>query len=107
MMALGILCAFAAAATTHAEASNRDALGRDPTTQIQHVVIISKENRSFDQYFGQFPGANGATTAVMHDGTVVPLAQTPDPMPNDIAHDLGAFTTAYHNGANDRFDLER
>ena len=26
---------------------------------IQHVVIIMQENRSFDSYFGTFPGANG------------------------------------------------
>ena len=31
-------------------------------TPIQHVVIILKENRSFDNFFGTFPGANGATT---------------------------------------------
>ncbi len=33
---------------------------------IQHVVFIIKENRSFDQYFGTFPGANGATTYTLH-----------------------------------------
>jgi len=27
--------------------------------QVQHVVIIMQENRSFDHYFGTFPGANG------------------------------------------------
>lgn len=26
---------------------------------IQHVVIIVKENHSFDNYVGAFPGANG------------------------------------------------
>src|SRR5207244_975057 len=38
----------------------------DPTTPILHVVLIMKENRSFDHYFGKFPGANGATTGVLH-----------------------------------------
>ncbi len=28
---------------------------------IQHVVLIIKENHCFDNYFGTFPGANGAT----------------------------------------------
>jgi len=32
---------------------------------IRHVVIIVKENRSFDNLFGRFPGANGATTGVL------------------------------------------
>lgn len=31
------------------------------TIPIKHVVIIIKENRSFDTMFGKFPGANGAT----------------------------------------------
>jgi phospholipase C len=35
---------------------------------IQHVIIIMQENRSFDQYFGTFPGADGIQT-----NTCVPL----------------------------------
>ncbi len=35
---------------------------------IKHVVIIMQENRSFDSYFGTFPGANGFPA-----GTCVPL----------------------------------
>ena len=31
------------------------------TMPIQHVIIIIKENRSFDHMFGRFPAANGAT----------------------------------------------
>jgi phospholipase C len=34
------------------------------TLPIQHIVIIIKENRSFDHLFGTFPGANGATTGL-------------------------------------------
>jgi phospholipase C len=30
-------------------------------TPIQHVVIIMQENRSFDHYFGTYPGADGIT----------------------------------------------
>jgi len=26
---------------------------------VEHVVILTMENRSFDEYFGTFPGANG------------------------------------------------
>ena len=29
------------------------------TFPIQHVVVIMQENRSFDTYFGTFPGADG------------------------------------------------
>ncbi len=37
-------------------------------TPIQHVIIIMQENRSFDNYFGTFPGANGVPS-----GTCIPL----------------------------------
>ena len=39
------------------------------STPIQHVVIIMQENRSFDSYFGTFPGANGPPP-----GICVPLS---------------------------------
>ena len=46
--------------------------------KIQHVVMIMQENRSFDSYFGTFPGANGipAGTCVpdpVHGGCVQPF----------------------------------
>src|SRR5512142_2146557 len=42
-------------------------------TKIQHVVIIMQENRSFDEYFGTYPGANGIP---MQNG--VPTVCLPD-----------------------------
>jgi phospholipase C len=42
--------------------------------KIQHVVIIMQENRSFDSYFGTFPGADGIP---MSKG--VPTVCVPDP----------------------------
>src|SRR5579885_213965 len=43
-------------------------------TKIRHVVVVMQENRSFDSYFGTFPGADGIP---MHDG--VATACVPDP----------------------------
>jgi phospholipase C len=42
--------------------------------KIQHVVIIMQENRSFDSYFGTFPGADGIP---MRQGR--PTVCVPDP----------------------------
>ena len=42
--------------------------------KIQHVIIIMQENRSFDSYFGTFPGADGIP---MKDG--VPTVCVPNP----------------------------
>ncbi|HLW60465.1 MAG TPA: alkaline phosphatase family protein [bacterium] len=57
--------------------------------KIQHVVIIMQENRSFDSYFGTFPGADGIP---MQNG--VPAVCGPDPRTGDCVkpfhdpHDL-------------------
>ena len=33
-------------------------------SKIQHVIIVMQENRSFDQYFGTYPGADGIPAGV-------------------------------------------
>src|SRR5215469_10645113 len=42
--------------------------------KIRHVIIIMQENRSFDSYFGTYPGAKGIR---MHGG--VPAVCVPNP----------------------------
>ncbi len=42
--------------------------------KIRHVIIIMQENRSFDSYFGTFPGADGIPNA-----NGVPTVCVPDP----------------------------
>ena len=59
----------------------------DPIHKIQHIVIIMQENRSFDSYFGTFPGADGIP---MKDG--VPTICVPDPAD-------GACVKPYHDSA--------
>ena len=51
-----------------------------PHNPLQHIVIIVKENHSFDNYFGSFPGANGVT-----------LPAASDPPPSDPRHDHVAW----------------
>src|SRR5277367_2219964 len=48
-----VLLALAAGSAGMAHAQ---AVARYP---IKHVIVIMQENRSFDQYFGTFPGADG------------------------------------------------
>jgi phospholipase C len=69
---------------------------------IKHIVIMVKENRTFDDLFGTFPGADGATTYIGSDGKRHPLNAQPD-LINDIDHSHGAFLTAYDNGKMDGF----
>jgi phospholipase C len=75
-------------------------------SNIQHIVFIVKENRSFDEYFGTFPGANGATTGLTSTGQVIPLGQTNDAMPNDICHDWACLLAMMDYGRMDHFDLD-
>jgi phospholipase C len=49
---------------------------------IKHVVIIVKENHGYDNYFGAFPGGNGAT-----------MARSPNPPPKDPDHRHAAWLT--------------
>jgi phospholipase C len=49
--------------------------GLDGFEHIEHVVFIVQENRSFDHYFGTFPGADGLP---MRDGR--PSVCVPDPV---------------------------
>src|SRR5438477_12069674 len=53
-------------------ASNRAAVSQ-LGSPIKHIIIMMKENRTFDNLFGTFPEADGATT--YHDpyGKVHPL----------------------------------
>jgi phospholipase C len=41
-------------------------------SKIRHVVVIMQENRSFDTYFGTYPGANGFPAANGHFTVCVP-----------------------------------
>jgi phospholipase C len=55
--------------------------------KIRHVIVIMQENRSFDSYFGTYPGADGFP---MRDG--VPADCVPDPL-------RGACVRPYHDAA--------
>ncbi len=45
-------------------------------TPIKHVVVIVKENHTFDNYFGSFPGAEGTSTCQLMNGTI-PCGKAP------------------------------
>ena len=80
--------------------------------KIRHVVIIMQENRSFDSYFGTYPGADGIPR--LHG---MPSVCVPDPLrhrcvrPFHDAHDLdyggpheqSAYNTDYDHGLMDGF----
>ena len=72
---------------------------------IQHVVFILKENHTFDNYFGAFPGVDGASKGKTHTGRMAVLRRPPDRIPLDIAHTNLAAMVGIDHGKMDRFDL--
>jgi phospholipase C len=50
------------------------------TTPLRHIIVVIQENRSFDDLFADFPGANGATVGYA------------EPMPSPVAAACAADT---------------
>ena len=78
-------CRQAVSAPVSARSSVLPAQGQG-IHKIQHIVFLIKENRTFDQYFGTFPGADGATYGQTSDGKTAPLTRAPDVAPYDLGH---------------------
>ncbi len=69
---------------------------------IKHVIVIVKENHTFDNYFGRFPGADGAKT-VQINGIQQKPPRAPDSTP-DINHSFFTAQLAYNHGRMDGFE---
>jgi phospholipase C len=74
-------------------------------TQIQHIIFLVRENRSFDHYFGLFPGADGATTGLISNGQTIPLGHATDETPQDLCHTQTCAELGIDGGKMDGFDL--
>ena len=74
--------------------------------RIKHVVVIMQENRSFDSYFGTFPGAEGLPSG--RDGNFTSLRPRPAhgrlrlPVPQP---EPGERAARSHNGDSARADI--
>ncbi len=71
---------------------------------IKRVIYLMLENRSFDNLYGRFPGANGTRTGVKL-GQEVPLLDCPHWLPGDIPHDRAAHLNNVNGGAFDGFAI--
>jgi phospholipase C len=72
---------------------------------IKHVVIIIQENRSFDNFFAGWPGADSSMSGYTSDGTLVPLRKITFSGP-DISHGWPDGVSAWNNGKMNGFDKE-
>jgi phospholipase C len=89
---LAVLVACSAAestSTTPTSSTSTGVVSASPAgiDQLKHLIFIVQENRSFDQYFGTYPGADGIP--MRPDGTT-PSVCIPDPV-------LGHCSRPYHS----------
>ena len=122
----GFLTGAAAASALTATGSPLNAApaqGQTPSklTDIDHIIILMKENRSFDHYFGTLAGVRGfndptsnkadgtstfrQTDKGNHDGHVLPFRldtlKTSAQQLHDLSHNWGPQHQAWNAGAMD------
>jgi len=81
-------------------------------TPIEHVVFIVKENRTFNNYFATYPGAEGATEGGTirctdkgcTDGPTVQLKLAEDVQDHDLTHCFRCGITAINDGKMNGFN---
>ena len=84
---IGVLLGLLAAACASGGGGGGGAGGASGIHKIEHVVVIMQENRSFDHYFGTYPGAHGFPRKA--DGSIDVCV--PDPAKN------GHCVAPYHD----------
>jgi phospholipase C len=108
------LLAFSACAGGHAAelpatlASTAASTAHRPPTPIQHVVFVIQENRTVDNLFHGFPGADTVSSGLDSHGqriALVPIPMTEEPY--DLDNSANGFFPAYDNGKMDGFDKVR
>jgi phospholipase C len=89
----------------------QSALG--PDNPIKHVVFLIKENRTFNNYFATYPGAEGSTTGgtlrctgnVCHPGDDYELTAAPDIQPHDITHGFSSGLYSINGGQMNGYNI--
>jgi phospholipase C len=80
---------------------------RSASGKIKHVVWIMQENRSFDNLFQGYPGADTHSSGQDSRGKTLALTPITLATPWDIDHSSASFFLAYNHGQWNGFDLEQ
>ena len=107
ILVIVILIGYEASGTIYSATS----ISQNASNPIQHVVIIMQENRSFDNYFGTYPGADGFSPNFCMPvnpndtslGCVKPFLSTNPVTSPDMPHTLVSSRMAYDGGKMDGF----
>lgn len=80
---------------------------------IAHVIILVQENRTFNDFFATYPGADGTTVGKIaaetncsppiQKGTIA-LKKVPLVVTTDLVHRYAGYRTAYNHGKMNAFD---
>ena len=73
--------------------------------KITHVVIIVQENRTLDNLFNGFPGADTVQQGLDHNGNTVNLVPRSFTDPEDPSHSYQSLLQEYAGGNMNGFDL--
>lgn len=96
---------FAALCSTSCDSGGIPSPTKD-LSRIQHIVFLIKENHTFDNYFGTFPGADGATTGTISNGDSIPLHSIPDSGGlGNLCNSWDCSILAMNGGLMNQFDL--
>ena len=102
-----IVAALLLAACSHGNSTLTAQLTPDLAlrTPIRHVVVIVMENRTLDNLFQGFPGADTRSWGLDHNGKHVALVKSPLFLHKDVCHSHKCFVTSFDGGKMDGFDL--
>jgi phospholipase C len=92
-------------ATDSPQAVTLSGVGAGGSSAIQHVVIIVKQNHSFDNYFGMFPGADGVSAWPISTGQTIVFPHASDTALAQVTNYRNAALSAIDGGKMDRFDI--
>jgi phospholipase C len=70
-----------------------------------HILILVQENRTFDNLFATYPGADGTTTGKTHDGKRIPLREADLGSPVSPNNGYPFWRSDYNHGMMNGFDL--
>jgi phospholipase C len=115
VFAFAALALTACGGQTTSAGRSATAGGISPATQsspgyVQHVVVVIQENRTLDNLFATFPGADGTTQGRMKLSsggyTYVPLRAANLAEQCDFGHSYKGYLKDYDGGNMDGFSLE-
>jgi phospholipase C len=113
LLALAFVTGCGEGSTLGAPSSHQLSLRPDSGSNpqaIKHIVLVIQENRTFDNFFATFPGADGATQGLMKlpSGGHIAVPLQPKNLVErcDFGHGYKGYLKDYDGGAMDGFNTE-